>query len=521
MARWLGRAIITCALAGGFAWTAAVQAQPQAPQRGGRLAYANSAGPGTLDPHVAGGLAQLEIVHHLFETLVAMDESHNARPMLAASVEVGNAARRYRFVLRRGVRFHNGAEMNSADVLASFERYAMVSPNGALLADVEGYDTPDPYTFVVRLKRTNAVFLDMLKSPTHPLAILPAGQKDKSAGEADEMGTGPFVLESWDKDRELVLRRNDAYSADRSATGPEGLAGRKTVYLDRVHVRFVPDATERLAALRDGGADVVSTLRPDMAAGLADRGDLATQEVFPFCQLMFVTNAAHGATADVRVRQAIRAVVDVDEIMAETGQVARRNPSLVYPGSPYHSDQASAAFYDRANPGEARALLQQAGYRGEKLVLQTNSTYSYMRDAIQVLGREMRLAGMNAEVEVVDWATNAGNMRRGAGEWNVSVTGFCTQPLLGPQQWRSAIGTYARLRDPTALDAAYERYFNARELAPRQREWLAIEGLVLGEAHFIKLADLGAVRGYNARVAGLRPYFFLRFWNVWLNSGAI
>jgi len=521
MARWLGRAIIIAAVAMGLAMPVvptAVAQQVSIPQRGGIIAYATAAPPGSLDPHVAVSLTELEVIHHVFETLMAMDGAYSPRPMLAAAVAVGNQARRYSFTLRRGVRFHDGQEMTSADVLASFERYAQVSPNRLLLADVAGYETPDPYTFVVRLKATNALFLDMLTTPTYPLAILPAGQRDKPAREIDIVGTGPFVFDSVQEDSHLLLRRNDAYTADLDAAGPDGLAGRKTVHVDTVRFTFVPQSHDRFAALQDGTADVVSALRPEMVQRLDNRADLATLLVFPFCQLVFVTNAAHGPTTNVLVRQAIRAAVDVDQILAATGQPVRRNPSLVYPASPYHPGDAEAPFYDRNSLDEARTLLKQAGYGGEKLVLQTSPAYSYLRDAIFVLAGVLQQAGMNAEVEVVDWATNSANRRRGKGGWNVTAAGFCTQPLLGPQQWRAALHASVPAGERAVLDAAYARLFSPHDAADRRQAWLAIEAHVLEQAYFIKVADLGAIRGYNARVQGLTPFFFLRFWNTWLNS---
>jgi peptide/nickel transport system substrate-binding protein len=509
---WRGRAGLACAtLAIAFADPAAAQ------QRGGSATYATSAVVGTLDPHVSGSLADLEPIHHIHETLIAMDERHNARPMLAASVTVGDQARRYRFVLRRGVRFHNGEVMSSADVLASFERYAQVSPNAAMLEDVAGYDVPDASTFVVRLKSTNAMFLEMLKTPTYPLAILPADQKDRAAHEVEPVGTGPFRLESWEKDHHLVLRRNDTYAADRSAAGPDGLAGRKTVWLDSLRVNFVLEASDRIAALQDGQADAVANLQPESLRRLADDDTIVVQRVFPFCQLVFVTHSGHGPTAQVLVRQAIRAVVNVEDIIAAAGQPARRNPSLTYPGSLYHTEETAAPFYDRRDPEAARALLRQAGYQGEKIVLQTNSTFSYMRDAILLLAGQMREAGMNPEVQVVDWLTNSANLRRGTGNWNVTSTVFCTQPLLGPQQWRRQIAAYPHIRDRTGLEAAYGRMFAALEFAPRQAAWQQIETELLDQAHFVKVADIAASRAHRARMQGMAPYFFRRFWNTWVN----
>jgi peptide/nickel transport system substrate-binding protein len=140
-----------------------------------------------------------------------------------------------------------------------------------------------------------------------------------------------------------------------------------------------------------------------------------------------------------------------------------------------------------------------------------------MRDAILVLAGQLREAGMNTEVQVVDWLANLTNLRRGTGNWNVTSTGFCTQPLMGPQQWRAQIYGYPHIRDREGLDEAYRRLFASPGFALRQTAWRQIETQLLDQAYFIKVADLGAVRAYNTRLQGMAPYFFQRFWNTWVN----
>ena len=100
-------ALLASALLAGVALPPAVHAQ----QRGGTLTYAYVSGPGTLDPHVASSLVELEVIHHIFETLVAIDASYNTKPALASKAEASADAKTFTFTLRKGVKFHNGKEM--------------------------------------------------------------------------------------------------------------------------------------------------------------------------------------------------------------------------------------------------------------------------------------------------------------------------------------------------------------------------------------------------------------------------
>ena len=107
-----------------------------AQKKGGDLIVAQPAGTNTLDPHFTASAAARNMMLGMYETLVTIDENASPIPLLAAKWEVLDNGLTYRFELRRGVKFHNGKEMTSADVKASLERFGRVSPEKQTMAQV-------------------------------------------------------------------------------------------------------------------------------------------------------------------------------------------------------------------------------------------------------------------------------------------------------------------------------------------------------------------------------------------------
>jgi peptide/nickel transport system substrate-binding protein len=230
----------------------------------------------------------LEVIQHILESLVAIGEHYETRPMLAAKVDISDDAKTFTFRLREGVEFQNGKTLTSADGTASFERYRRVSPNAAVFTDVDSATAPDASTLVVKLSKPNAVFVDILKSPVYPFMILPAEEKDKAPREIDIIGTGQFKVDEWVKDSHLVLRRFDDYSQNENYQGPDGFAGNRTPYLDTVRYNFVPEANARVAALQAGEADVVASIPPDLAKRFDGNPNITVQTIIPFaCKSMW------------------------------------------------------------------------------------------------------------------------------------------------------------------------------------------------------------------------------------------
>jgi peptide/nickel transport system substrate-binding protein len=488
-----------------------------APKKGGTLIYGTVSGPGTLDPHVASSAVELEVINNVFEGLVALDAENAVKPMLASKVTISPDYKTFTFELRHGVKFQNGDEMTSADVLASFERYQKLSPAAGNLKTVDHYDTPDPYSFVIVLKEQNVVLLNVLATPIYPLMILPASQKDKPARGIDVIGTGPYKLGEWVKDSYLVINRFDGYVADTSAPGRDGYRGRKTVYLDAVRYRFILEATARIAALQTGEVQLISAIPTELRARVEARPDLAIREISPVLGIYVIVNSQNGLTKNALIRQAIDASVDPAEVTAATGDLNKPNPWMSFPNTPYYlGTSAPTPWYGR-NADRAKELLKQAGYKGEKLIIETNSNYQWMRTSLLVIAEEMKDVGFNVDVQVTDWTTNATHMQQGTGDWNISMTGFGPEHILGPQQWRPILATFPHIANDEVLDAAYKDFFAALELDGRKKAWLAIQQEVLGQGYMVKIADAGRLSAYNRKLHGQNNYAgILQLWDLWL-----
>src|SRR5258705_6630814 len=151
----------------------------------GALARARPGGGGSLRPGLIGGAPPLmrqappavitqQITWHMYETLYTYDKNQNPIPMLAEGHTVGDNGRRYTITLRKGVRFHNGKEMTSADVVPSLQHWAKLGTTPkAVWKNVEGLEAKDPYTIVIYLKDPPGSLLFALCSPKNVWATLP------------------------------------------------------------------------------------------------------------------------------------------------------------------------------------------------------------------------------------------------------------------------------------------------------------------------------------------------------------
>ncbi len=334
------------------------------------LRYASQFDPGTMDPHAIASLYNNRVLSQVYEALVGRDEQFRPEPRLALAWTPLDGGRGWRFRLRPGVKFQDGAPFNAEDVVFNVER--ALSPTSAYKSALPG---------VTGARKVDDLTVDILTSqanPTLPLSLTnlrmmsrvwciahrvekPQDYKAKEETYAarNANGTGPFRLVSWEPDIKTVLAANPGYW---------GRHGNVT----EAQYLVVTTAATRVSALISGEIDLVvdpavqdlDRLRRLPGIKVAESTGLGSQFLgFDHARSTLVHGDAGGRNPfrDVRVREAIRAAIDVQaleaKVMRGAGATGRAMFSPVVDG--FDKRFAAPAAFD---PERAKALLRQAGY---------------------------------------------------------------------------------------------------------------------------------------------------------------
>lgn len=494
------------------------------PHVGGNLVFAQEADANTLDQMTSPTMSTRNVAMNIYESLMTRDE--NNQPILelaAAMVEAPNHLS-YTFKLRQGIHFHNGKPMTSADVAASFDRYARVGIQRGTLDNVARWDAPDATTFVLRMKRIQPTFIEALSSFSVPIVIIPAESRDVPAQQITEpIGTGPFEFSGSRSDGAITLKRFDGYRPNTSFQDRTGFGGYKQACLDTVTFRIVTEPGARAAGLRSGEFQAVEDLPAKSVADLRQDTNISILPLKNWWIQIANPNTSNPPTDKLLVRQAIQAALDMDEIMqAASDGNYNLNPGFQYPGQPDYSD-AGKDTYNLHDPELAKQRLAAAGYQGEPVVLLTNQDYPQMFNAALVAQQELQAVGVNAQLKVVDWPTSVQMMLNTTEGWNLHFTAWGTQPALG------ALATMQFLVQPNASykpkdgkdDPDVLAAWNDMNTLPtpmgRQEAYARMQKLVLERAYAIPLGSLTQVEAVRSNVNGFAPFRIPRFANVWFS----
>lgn len=511
-------------LAMGLAATPALGAAFKCPKTGGTFTFGQEANVNSLDQMTSNTISTRNIAMNMFEALMTRDENNNPILDLAESMEESQDRLTYTFRLRPGIKFHNGKPLTTADVVASWDRYSKIGLDRQIFDAVKSWEAKDPMTFVVHMKEAQPTFIEKLSSFSVPVVIAPAEARDDPPQQLRTIGTGPWQLAQNVPGSYVSLKRYDGYVPNASFEQRTGFGGYKQACFDTVTFRIVTEGGARVAGLETGELQAVEDLPTKSLDRLKANKDVKLLPLLNWWIQIGVGNASQPPTDDIRVRQAIQAVLDMDEVMdAATDGNYKLNYGFAYPNQPDYVTTGKDT-YNQKDPAKAKKLLAEAGYKGQPVVLLTNKDYTSMYNAALVVQEQLKSVGINAELKVVDWPTSVQMSQKADSGWNMFFTGWGTQPALGALATMSFLAPPLpqykpkdNVDDPDALAAWRE--MNASPTKEGRKEAFArMQKVILEKAYVFPFGSLTKVQASRANVEGYVPFRIPRMSNVWFNN---
>ncbi|MFI4986822.1 MAG: ABC transporter substrate-binding protein [Alphaproteobacteria bacterium] len=375
---------------------------------GGRLTVALYKDLRTLNPFTGIFGNEWRVCCNLYNNLTRLSAHGGVEGDLAESFEPAADGMSWTFVLRDGVKFHDGSAFTAADVVATIEKVLdpkTAAPYRAELGPIGGVKAVATMKVRIALSSPYADLPKALASPTARI-VSEKGIAEYAKLDGAVHGTGPFTLKEFAPNDHVVMERNPHYFRN----------GRP--FLDRVVFRVLPDTTAQTAALENREVDAIADVEGDTFKRLgAIKGVTATQVTGgTFNDIVLYANKP--PFNDPRVRMALRLAMDRPQMTeAITGGV----------GTPADDQPISAAYeyFDKSlalrkpNLAQARQLLKEAGHADgfeHKLVV-SNSPAAREKTAVVVQAMAAEI-GIRLNLELMD------NARFGSTIWNKGIESY-------------------------------------------------------------------------------------------------
>jgi peptide/nickel transport system substrate-binding protein len=476
------------------------------------LVIAQGGDPGALNPAVTTSGNTHPVTDQIFNGLVGLDAQLNPVPELAERWQIEDDGRTYRFTLREGVRWHDGARFTSGDVKFTFEN-ALLKYHSRTRAALEGLllaiETPDDRTAVFRLKRPYSPLLQRLD--VVEASIIPRHQyegQDLLNGEPtrNPIGTGPFRFVSYAPGNNLVLERNPDYFR-------AGLPG-----VDRVVFRIFPNPAMSVAALEKGEVDYVGGVPGADADRLRKTPGIAVVTGTggsggSICQDVLIPNNTRKPFSDVRVRRAFAHAIDrqfiVDRVYFYQGRPATGPISHLLSWA--YTDETRQYPQDRVT---ARKLLDEAGFArgtiGERFAITFTHAANQQRLA-QALRQQLRDVGITLNLQTLDFnaAVDQVFVKK---TFDLGFASFCNgaDPDIGVRRVyvSSNIGPFpfsngAGYRN-ARIDELFARASEPTDRDARRRHYVEIQKILAEDVPYFWLIDSEGFRAHRTAFTGFR-----------------
>ena len=400
-------------------------AQGAGAHQGGTLRLVSNASAGTIDPQINYESQFWQVYFIVYDGLVGFakatgEASNDIVADLAETVpKPEDGGKTYTFKLRDGIKFSNGQPVTPGDVVASFQRlFKVSSPNaGSWYNVIVGADaclkTPATCTLdggvvaddkartvTFHLTQPDAEFMDKLAVPFG--TILPASTPPQDLGTNPPPSTGPYMIASYDPNRQMRIVRNPHFKQWSEEAQPQG-------YVDEIHYDYGLDDEAAVTAIENGQADFMFNDLPADRLGEVGSKFASQVHISPQLAIFYVAMNVNLAPFDnPKVRQAVNFAIDRRAIVnlhggprlgSATCQILPPNFPGYEPYCPWTKNPGKT--WTAPDMGRAKQLMQESGIAPGQSVTLISDDVTVNREIATYLQSVLRDLGFNASIKTL------------------------------------------------------------------------------------------------------------------------
>jgi peptide/nickel transport system substrate-binding protein len=395
-----------------------------------------------LDPIWTTAIITRNHGYAIYDTLFGVDADGHVQPQMISNYSQSDDGKTWTFRLRKGLKFHDGAPVTSADVIQSLKRWGQRDNLGQkLVAAGATLEARSDDTFVMTLKKSFGLVVEALSKPASvPPFIMPKRVAETPADRqiTSTIGSGPFIFKADEYrpgERVVYVKNTEYVPRDEPASGT---AGGKVVNVDRMEWVVLTDGQTQTNAIINGEVDLIEWVPADQYTALKSSPKISFANLVPKGSFALHLNHLFPPFNNVKMAQAAIMAISQDALMKAQmvhSELYNTNPSLYPTGTVYHSDKTSY-FTGKPQFARARELLKEAGYNNEPVVLLYPSSFAILNKFPPVMAALLKQAGFNVDLQSMDWPTlvarRALKVPPAQGGWGAFITGWNVPDNINP-----------------------------------------------------------------------------------------
>lgn len=452
-----------------------------------------------LDPHRSTTTQDKPLTAWVFNGLVRFEPGsanlEGLEPDLAERWESSPDKLTWTFYLRKGVKFHGDyGELTADDVVFSLER-AGDQKSSSFYADyapIESVEAVDAYTVRIKLKQAVPAFLGLVTNYHGGFVVSrKAAEKLGENFRLNPIGTGPFKFEAYKPNESVTFLANKDYF-------------RGAPKIDRVVYRLIPADSARDLAFSSGELDIVYGRQDQKWVERLKREKGVEVVVLRPAELgLLHLNTRMKPLDDKRVRQAIAHSINQKQIVSFKGDLTAGSPVSVVPAGYLGTAEVPMLPHDI---NKAKALLKEASFTGPVAIKSVQSTLPSMLNTAQILQSQLKPAGIDLQLEVVDHQTFHANIRKDlSGATYYTAARFPVADVYLTQFFhsRSIVGTPTAVTNFSHCSVADKEIEAARvepDLAKQKELWATAQRKIVEEVCAVPLFEQLQVWAHKTNV---------------------